>query len=256
MKRTIVFFDIDGTLLNPRQHRIEDSSILTIQKLQAKGYLVALCTGRSFHSSDALSVMEAIAWDGYVLNNGHCVLDADGHKIVDKQLDPTLIKAVIDKAKRLDIDLLGQGEAWHLYHRNWMADRAHQALNSPTPAETVYQGEPVYTFLVYGQDYSMMDEFGCFVPVRGNGYADILLRGINKATGALALMEHYQAQSCVMFGDSLNDLCMFELADQSVAMYQHSVELERLATVVVSAPDNEIMQGALALNLLSKEELL
>lgn len=254
-KKTLLLFDIDGTLLNPRTHTIENSTQQVLKDLKAQGYMMLLCTGRSKISSESTGVFNIIPWDGYVLNNGHVVLDKDFSRLFTQFIEPEKIKAIIEKAKQKDIGLLGQGDRWYLFHYTPLVSEIHKQLGSIYIPEVVeYKDQEISTFMVYGHDYSIFKDYPELEAIPGmQDYADVVIKGLSKATGVQAYIDKYPVDRVISFGDSLNDISTFEMADDSVAMYQCAKELFDIATIHISEPDNEILQGVMQLELLKED---
>ena len=68
-------------------------------------------------------------------------------------------------------------------------------------------------------------------------YLEALPERANKADGVLLLKEIYGADRVVVFGDGVNDLPMFSVADDAYAVANASEELKAAATAVI--PSNE-----------------
>lgn len=63
-----IFFDIDGTLVSFKTHRIPDSAIEAITKAKAKGIRIYISTGRPFPLINNLSDIQHLI-DGYITAN-------------------------------------------------------------------------------------------------------------------------------------------------------------------------------------------
>ena len=70
-----VFFDIDGTLVSFKTHKLPDSTVRALDLLREKGIKVFIATGRQLQSINNLGTQE---FDGYVtLNGGYCLAGKD-----------------------------------------------------------------------------------------------------------------------------------------------------------------------------------
>ena len=79
-----VFFDIDGTLVSFKTHRVPDSTKRAIAILRAKGIRVFIASGRQLL---AINNLEDLQFDGYVtLNGGYCIV---GEKVIYKHSMPS-----------------------------------------------------------------------------------------------------------------------------------------------------------------------
>ena len=80
-----VFFDIDGTLVSFKTHKLPDSTVRVLDLLREKGIKVFIATGRQLQSINNLGTQE---FDGYVtLNGGYCLAGKD--KVIYKHNIPS-----------------------------------------------------------------------------------------------------------------------------------------------------------------------
>ena len=80
-----VFFDIDGTLVSFKTHKLPDSTVRALDLLREKGIKVFIATGRQLQSINNLGTQE---FDGYVtLNGGYCLAGKD--KVIYKHNIPS-----------------------------------------------------------------------------------------------------------------------------------------------------------------------
>ena len=66
----VIFFDIDGTLLSMKTHRVPDSARRALEELRRKGIKLFLATGRSPAWLGSIEGMLDFKFDGYVMLNG------------------------------------------------------------------------------------------------------------------------------------------------------------------------------------------
>lgn len=67
---------------------------------------------------------------------------------------------------------------------------------------------------------------------RGDGFYECVPEGHSKATAIEVILKEYnlELKDAYVFGDSANDISMFEYVPNAVAMGKHSVELEPFAS--------------------------
>ena len=72
----IVFFDIDGTLIDKNKKRISEKMLETLRRLKENGTIICIATGRS---PIALPHFEGVEFDAFLTFNGsYCFTeDAD-----------------------------------------------------------------------------------------------------------------------------------------------------------------------------------
>ncbi len=63
----IIFFDIDGTLIDMQKKQISEKTLEMLQRLREKGVLICLATGRS---PAALPKLDGVEFDAYLTFNG------------------------------------------------------------------------------------------------------------------------------------------------------------------------------------------
>ena len=64
-------------------------------------------------------------------------------------------------------------------------------------------------------------------------------QGVSKASAAKKLMGLLGCTRLVCFGDAVNDLPMFEIADEKYAVANAAPELKKLATDVIGSNDED-----------------
>ena len=70
-------------------------------------------------------------------------------------------------------------------------------------------------------------------------WLDILPKGTSKANAIKQVAEYYQCDRIVAFGDGMNDVEMFQLADEAYAVENAVPELKALATDIIDCNDND-----------------
>ena len=82
---------------------------------------------------------------------------------------------------------------------------------------------------------------------RGAGDYECVPKGHSKATAMDLVLKHYNLplEAAWVFGDSSNDLAMFEFAQNSVAMGEHSPVLDPYATFVTKTVEEDGIAWAL-----------
>lgn len=242
-----LFFDVDGTLVNPRTNKLDESTIKTIRQLKQQGYRLHLSTGRSLKSLQS-EVKQLVKWDGYVLNNGQVVLDQNEKPLSLTEIKPDLMREIIEKANALGIAIMLQGERWKLVspHNTAVLEVFSKLDEEPLPYEK-YQNDITYTFMIFGHDYSLLDEYPELRYAKGHSsYADVMLDGFNKAIG----IEKLQIQDYVAFGDSMNDLEMLKGALLSGSMYESPMVLKEVSTIHSTTKEDELTNLVRRLQLL------
>lgn len=129
----IVFTDIDMTLYSHRTKKVPDSAIKAIKKLQEKGILVFLCSGRNYYLIRKTGILDIVEPDGLITMNGANAIIGD--QIIYKYPIPeNVVDSIIKFAKRLrfGLTLIEEKEG----HINMIDDRvisAHEKYGTRFP---------------------------------------------------------------------------------------------------------------------------
>ena len=90
-----VFFDIDGTLTSFVTHKVPNSTVEAIQRLQSAGIKVLICTGRAPSQMKVVLDTMPISFDGIVAFNGQYCFDEQGY-LESQALDQSDIRVILD----------------------------------------------------------------------------------------------------------------------------------------------------------------
>ena len=241
-KRTkALFFDIDGTLLSEETRRVPDSAKEALKEARRLGHLVFINTGRVYcHLGDIRFMVEA---DGYLCGCGTYVA-AQGKVLYSHRIPHERglrIKKDIDECG-LDGVLEGvDGVHFHkTVSRMPQVERVKEAVRRTGAASSDYWEDDGYDFdkFYLGSDKqsNCRELFGRLKDMdiidRGNGFYECVPRGHSKATAIDLVLKHYgiSKDDAYVFGDSGNDLSMFQYASNCVLMGKHSPVLEPYAT--------------------------
>lgn len=96
-----VFFDIDGTLLSFKTHKMPHSTRLALDKLRYEGVKIFLATGRTPVAMQSVISLINYEFDGYVYSNGQYVVVNNKviHDMALSKEDITKILEMLEKNK-------------------------------------------------------------------------------------------------------------------------------------------------------------
>ena len=94
----IIFFDIDGTLIDIDADDMSDKTKYALQKLKENKILIFAATGRPYY---IVPKFDGIEFDGFLTFNGQLCLYND-EIIYENHLDPQDVKKVIQNASEID----------------------------------------------------------------------------------------------------------------------------------------------------------
>ncbi|MBP3041549.1 Cof-type HAD-IIB family hydrolase [Bacillaceae bacterium Marseille-Q3522] len=242
MIKGIVFFDLDGTLLNSFG-RVSEDVILSIKKLINNHYMPVLATGRSlFEVRELMNKTEITSMVGM---NGQIVIW--NNKVI---FNKTINKEVVDKitifSNKKNVGISYYNDKRNAISlKNELILQTYHNISSPVPPidRYMYKNEPINMMLiatdVFDEEYQKTFPELSFV--RNSPYCmDVFSKGNNKARAIEKLIKFLSMNNLPIyaFGDGSNDIEMFKLADYSIAMENGVEKLKRIATHVTGSNDN------------------
>lgn len=245
------FFDVDGTLLSYKTRQVLPSAKAAIAKLQERGILCIVATGRHMIQLSKLPVGD-IPFDAFVMLNGQLVLD--------KQKNVLFGVPIEGKAKEFLIEKFNN----HTYPAV-MVERDEMYLNCVTdhvltvnkmisiviPELSDYRGGDIYQVCAYlepGAEHlvdPILDE--CVLTSWHYGGKDIIAKGGGKMAGIQRYLEQIglKPEEIIAFGDAENDLEMIRFAGIGVAMGNAEDSVKAVADFVTADIDDDGIAKAL-----------
>ena len=89
------FFDIDGTLVGFKTHRVAESTWRAIERMRERGIKVIIASGRSM--SEMQDELKG-RFDAYVTMNGQLCFDAEG-TYRDAHIDNEDVRVLVEQAR-------------------------------------------------------------------------------------------------------------------------------------------------------------
>jgi Cof subfamily protein (haloacid dehalogenase superfamily) len=257
--KTLLFFDVDGTLFDNEQQKVSIKTLHAIQKLtQDERYLVGLATGRSMDQLDAISEIKD-AFDLKILING-AVAYYKNEFIYGKPMEKQDCEAVLKYANRIHVGIgfIGKnGHAISLLDDVVRLSLKDYQMSIPPIDPLYYLNEDIYQIWVFSNDkttiQSFKDKFSNLklFPWHKDG-ADLVHKDVSKGEAIKHIKATMGIDKVIAFGDGENDVEMIEVADIGVAMgNSRSVALKNKATFVTDHVGEEGLYNAIIkLNLL------
>ena len=240
MEKKYFFFDIDNTLTDVSRH-ITPSSKEAILKLQEKGHFVAVATGRALYRTRDLT--DGVGIHNIVCCGGACLV-LDGNIVEDTPLDIDKCRRILRHADELGLGwLLTLDDTDSCYVRDYkfleQGGRRNEVstykLIPNLDYEKIDKIVKVYLAMPKGdeQKYPWLDE----LPYLRFGPNFIVFEQDEKKDGILKMMEMIDGpiEDIVVFGDSKNDLSMFDKRWTSIAMGNGSEDLKAMADYVTTS---------------------
>ncbi|WP_408010818.1 Cof-type HAD-IIB family hydrolase [Pseudalkalibacillus sp. A8] len=259
MTNKIVFFDIDGTLLD-HQKRIPAGTKLAIKELQDRKVPIAIATGRApfmFHY-----LLEELSINGFVSFNGQYV-SYENQSIYENPLEEKFLQELVLQSKEHDHPMVflntETGRTTHDSHPHVQKSMDDLKLIHPEHDPEFYRGRSIYQALLYcekGEKETLYrNTYSDFNFIRWHQYSmDVLPKTGSKAIGIEKMIAHlgYHQEDVIAFGDGLNDLEMLEFAGTGIAMGNSKEAAKRSADFVTRAVDDDgIRHGLRKVGLIS-----
>lgn len=264
MSQNIIFFDVDGTLVDVRPSReyIPESTIKAIQETRKKGNLCFLCTGRS--KAEIYPYILEVGFDG-IIGAGGGFVEIKNEMLYHKKVPQQSINHVVDffEANGFDYYIESNGG---LYASKYLVPRLewiqYGDLENDPEARRKKEESPSHFIpsLKQGYDLHRSDvnkicflekpgfpfenirkefekEFNvihCTVPSFGDDSGELSVPGVNKASAIETLINHLgiPQENTYAFGDGLNDADMLEYCQYGIAVGNAKDKLKEIADEV------------------------
>ena len=255
--KTLYVSDLDKTLLRDDQ-LLSDLSEKAIEKLMGEGMIFTYATARS--ADTARTATKGLKIPFAIVYNGAFIVDTEsGEQIMSsafrKNESEKLIKELLSSGVYPRVFSMTDGRERFTYTPEHLESAAAKEYfrtrkNDPRARlgeeKDLLEGE-IFLISCCGEKERLLplyeklkDACIChFYPdsYSPDHYLEFLPEGATKAAAVLRLKEHLGCEKIVAFGDAVNDVSMFEIADECFAVENACDELKAIATAVI--PSNE-----------------
>lgn len=259
--KTLYLSDLDGTLLHSDE-QLSGFTAKVINEQTARGVLFSYATGRSSVTAKQvtcglLSEIPAIVYNGTFIRDGK-----SGAVLCENFFLPEEAAAVRAMLQTHHISPIVyafvNGTERFTFHteqappiqQKFLETRRDSRRREVTDDAALFAGKTFYYTCVGGPEqleeaYRIFSADDRFTTGYGHDtYMDAMLleimpRKATKAHAALQLKERLGADKLVAFGDGLNDLSLFRVADEAYAVENAVPELKAAATGIIGSNDSD-----------------
>lgn len=251
--------DLDGTLLNKNQ-QISSYTAQVIEACVNQGILFSYATARSYYSAKP-ATQNLKAKIPIILYNGTFIKDS--------LTQQTLVANYFHQSETdelssyfTDFDFFpivyaikNNQEKFSYYIKKatieelqFVATRSDERKTPLENNENLYAGNVFYISCIGKYDLlkkfydDLKNKYQCLFSediYSHDWWLEILPKNVSKANAILQLKDYLGCDHVVVFGDGLNDLSMFKIADECYAVENACDELKRIATAVIGHHDKD-----------------
>lgn len=251
MTKKAVFFDADGTICDIKKG-VPESAKRAVKKLIENGHEAWLCTGRS--RAFVSWYLEEIPFTGMISACG-ATIEKNGERLFNKEMTPEIAKFSMEVLRKHGLIPVMEGADFMYYDKdeytteiNWYTDLITESLGEKWRPirgyEDCMQINKISAKMVEGCDAEgalrILAEHYDIIRHESGSFAgttiELVPKGFNKAVGIAAVCRLFDIphEDTVVFGDSNNDLSMFEYAACKVAMGNASPKIKELADYITT----------------------
>lgn len=252
-----IFFDIDGTLVSFKTHKIPQSTIDALRQLKNKDIKLFIATGRpAFHLKKLISEVGDL-FDGYLTFNGQYCLDNQGKVIHEEYINRDDLTQFVKFIKTTDIACgFMEKDYFYFNFENERMQMLNKTLGNTAPERIFDDMNRVLThntyqlniFLNEDEEHIVMPYLPNCKSVRWCPYfTDIIPKNGGKATGIHKILDYYNLtiDESMAFGDGGNDFEMLDAVKIGIAMGNANEHLKEIADYVTLDVDNNGITHAL-----------
>lgn len=246
MKKKIIFFDIDGTILIPGHSQVNARVIDGIKMAQSQGALCFIASGRPY--GFVSRPIREIGFDGYVVANGEQVVYRD-HNAKCQYLNPDILGKACRALRKKGVEYVLVSDShgyiprkyetlFGMYMRYGMERGAF--VHDFDEEEVIHRTLKLEAWTRDEQEQkeiqNLCSGFSC-EPNADHHFTEFYSGDCSKAVGicdVLKLLNIRKEESCC-FGDGLNDMEMFQQVGHSVAMGNAIPGLKAIASEICPA---------------------
>ncbi|MBQ3488899.1 MAG: HAD-IIB family hydrolase [Clostridia bacterium] len=254
----VIFFDIDGTIIDNETQIIPESTLRAVKALGEKGHLAVVNTGRPFAHIDPR--IREMAFGGWVCGCGMEIRLGGGwlyRRCPGPEVCAEIRKAVLECGMQVLYEAQDGAvytDGAHSLHPEILRETAGMRKKGFHVGDISELPGPAFMKLItYDWPGCRREEFISRVGERfhcidrGDTMLELVLKDCSKAKGMEELLEHLGVPRAETFaiGDSTNDLPMFSVAGTGICMGNGMAELKEKADFVTESVLDDGIEKAL-----------
>lgn len=247
----ILFFDIDGTLLELGQKEMHQELVDALKLVKEKGIKIFLATGRA---PLVVPKFHGIEFDGVLSFNGsYCY--TNNELIYKNQMDKMDIQTLVDNAKKLNkavtlagINKMGCNFDDEVLEEYFMIANQHAHVIDEF---NEFMKEEIYQMMVAtteDQDELILENTTTLKVARWwNKACDIIPCNGGKDIGIQKILDYYnfKKDEAMAFGDGGNDISMLNYVGTGVAMGNATDDVKAIADYITDSVQEDGIVSAL-----------
>ncbi|MCD8155652.1 MAG: HAD-IIB family hydrolase [Clostridiales bacterium] len=231
---------------------VPDSAVQAIGRLREKGHEAWLCTGRS--RAFVPWYLEQAGFTGIISACG-ATIDKDGKRLFNREMPPEVAELSVKILRKYGMVPVMEGADFMYYDLdeyttqvNWYTDLITRTLGKKhrpiAGNQSSMQINKISAKMMSGCDAEAacreLSRYYDIIRHESRSLAgntiEMVPKGFSKAVGIAAVLrlEHISREDTIVFGDSNNDLSMFEFAATRVAMENGSAKIREMADYVTA----------------------
>lgn len=251
-----IFFDVDGTLISFKTHKMPESTKNALFKLKEKGVKLFVATGRPKIDIEKVQELVDFPFDGYISTNGQFCYDDSNNSIHKEFIDKDSVKKILTflKERNLACHVITENEVFVTKYN----DRVFKLFelvgyeeNPSAMPEEYFFDKDVFQLCPYINE---QDEIELMKNVENcdnfrwcDLFVDVIPKNGGKAVGIKKICDYYgiNQSETMAFGDGGNDIDMLEQVNIGIAMGNANDNVKHSADYVTSHVDEDGIFNAL-----------
>lgn len=253
--KTLYISDLDGTLLDDTPKTSEYTNSV-VKQLHEKDVIFTFATARSYTTAKKVTQGLPMKYPS-VVHNGTFIVDTDGTIITKNTFSKADSTFILNTLLKLGLNpivysLIDEKEQFS-YIRNrlnketlaFLSTRKDDKRNREVfSTDKLYDGEVYYFTLIGDEDKTqplyeeLKNSYQCYYQrdmYSGDYWLEILPKGATKANAVKQLSRMLQCDRIIAFGDGVNDIEMFKIADECYAVENATEKLKQIATKTIDS---------------------